>query len=44
VNPSSPLGAHPAATLYLPDLAKMLQDLEELREKLRLTEAARVLH
>ena len=28
----------------LPDLVKMLQDLEELREKLRMAEAARVLH
>ncbi|SDJ33777.1 hypothetical protein SAMN05216338_104654 [Bradyrhizobium sp. Rc2d] len=28
----------------LPDLLKMLQELEELREKIRLAEAARVLH
>ncbi len=31
--------AHP-----LPDLLKMLQELEDLREKVRLAEAARVLH
>jgi len=28
----------------LPDLVKMLQELEELREKVRLARAARVLH
>jgi hypothetical protein len=28
----------------LPDILKMLQELEELREKVRLAEAARVLH
>lgn len=28
----------------LPDLLKMLQELEELRERVRLAEAARVLH
>ncbi|MGX1165530.1 hypothetical protein AB7M16_001796 [Bradyrhizobium sp. USDA 372] len=28
----------------LPDLLKMLQELEDLREKVRLAEAARVLH
>ncbi|WP_276339331.1 hypothetical protein [Bradyrhizobium zhanjiangense] len=28
----------------LPDLVKMLKELEELREKVRLAEAARVLH
>jgi hypothetical protein len=28
----------------LPDLMKMLQELDELREKVRLAEAARVLH
>jgi len=27
-----------------PDLLKMLQELEDLREKVRLAEAARVLH
>ncbi len=28
----------------LPDLLKMLQELEELREKVRLAEASRVIH
>ncbi|WP_283811958.1 hypothetical protein [Bradyrhizobium nanningense] len=28
----------------LPDLLKMIQELEDLREKVRLAEAARVLH
>ncbi|WP_283811698.1 hypothetical protein [Bradyrhizobium hipponense] len=28
----------------LPDLLKMLRELEDLREKVRLAEAARVLH
>jgi len=28
----------------LPDLLKMLQELEDLREKVRVAEAARVLH
>lgn len=28
----------------LPDLLKMLRELEELREKIRVAEAARVLH
>lgn len=28
----------------LPDLLKMLQELEELREKVRRAEAARILH
>lgn len=28
----------------LPDLVKMLQELEQLREKVRLAEAARILH
>lgn len=30
--------------LLLPDVVKMLQELEELREMVRLAEAARVLH
>lgn len=31
-------------TLVLPDLLKMLQELEDLREKVRVAEAGRVLH